>query len=123
MAQRDRHVGGLSAVSDLQPLHHTRHAALPGLFAEQGSLQFLVAHAAGDAGARIIPVRRQASGMLTGQPAQAVCEKVSIQIFCQQNVTNGSTLAFLNDIYVRFQMTYMSDIKLRSGRYSITCEV
>jgi hypothetical protein len=61
----------LSAVSDLQPLHDTRHAALPGLFAEQGSLQFLVAHAAGDAGARIIPARRQASGTLTGHPAQA----------------------------------------------------
>jgi hypothetical protein len=72
VAQRDRHVGGLSAVSGLQPLHNTRHAALPGLFAEQGSLQFLVAYAAGDAGARIIPARRQASGTLTGQHAQAV---------------------------------------------------
>jgi hypothetical protein len=75
-------------------------------------LQFLVAHAAGGAGARNIPARRQASGMLTGQPAQAVREKASIQIFCQQNVTSGSNLAFLNDIYVRFQVTYMSDIKL-----------
>jgi hypothetical protein len=59
-------------VSDLKPLHDTRHAALPGLFTEQGSLQFLVAHAAGDVGAHIIPARRQTSGTLTGQPAQAV---------------------------------------------------
>ena len=50
------------------------------------------------------------------RPTRASCKlfttTVSIQTICQQNVRNGSSLTFLNDIFVRFQMTYMSDIKL-----------
>jgi hypothetical protein len=41
------------------------------VFRRARQFAILVAHAAGDAGARIIPARRQASGTLTGQPAQA----------------------------------------------------